>query len=810
MHPTDMHRFLTELRRRKVTRAVIAYGFSAFAIIEAVELAAPRVGLPDEVVTWLVWLAVIGLPVVAAGSWFFDMTPDLSGPESAQEASSGAAADRDEAGSAPVAVPSAEALRRARLSAALATAATLLLVWGAWTTLALPRAASASAVVEGAERIAILPFRPAATDPELTQLGRNIAVTMSTAVEAVGEVRTADPAQVLGRIPEEGGPLTPEEALSVGRFLGATAVVSGSVVRDREGAGVEFRLLATDDGRELARGSVDASDFDLYRLTDAATVELLRGVWRQGEPPTENLDALTTASIDALSAFLEGERYYREFDFPAAVPHYERAAELDTAFALPHWRLSWMDDWLGGNLDIDPALLSRHERLYTTLPPRERMHAVASLPGEDRTEWLQRYERLVQEYPDYALGQFQYGDVLFHYAALLGWPLEAVDSVWEESMRLGATDEFALDHYLTRAMRARDLDRWLAVAEVAGVPPERMDWLRTVAAVQMGLEPFAGSEVEDSVVAGGDDELISWAASYLGTGLPTQAAYVLSLIGEPSMSRNLEPLLEDLRITTAAAGGRFREALERARGLAVAGRPGGPLQAYRIAVVAAALGAIDYDEAAALRPPGPVRSFQLGALGAVAAPEGAASQARAFADGYLALLVGDADGLRRAHRELSEEGGVVYLQRALELHEELKAGTPGAVERMVDLEYAAANERRLDSPEQIAWYLDVVGLNRAAALEGLLEAERYAEAERLSRVTGFGLPWGGGWPRAFIDPVVLPYRGRALMGLGRYDEARVFYRDFLERMEDPDPAFDDEVAAARAALQQLDGEGAGV
>jgi len=65
--------FLEELRRRKVLRAAVVYAAAAFALLEFADIAVPRLGLPDSAVDFVLWLGVLGFPVVIALSWFFDV-----------------------------------------------------------------------------------------------------------------------------------------------------------------------------------------------------------------------------------------------------------------------------------------------------------------------------------------------------------------------------------------------------------------------------------------------------------------------------------------------------------------------------------------------------------------------------------------------------------------------------------------------------------------------------------------------------------------------------------------------------------------
>ena len=64
-----------ELKRRRVFRVSVWYALSAWILIQVAETTFPYVGLPPAAVTFVIGLAVAGLPVALVLSWIFDLTP---------------------------------------------------------------------------------------------------------------------------------------------------------------------------------------------------------------------------------------------------------------------------------------------------------------------------------------------------------------------------------------------------------------------------------------------------------------------------------------------------------------------------------------------------------------------------------------------------------------------------------------------------------------------------------------------------------------------------------------------------------------
>ncbi len=73
---TDLQAFWNEVRRRRVARAGGFYVVAAFIALQLGEIVLPAFNAPDWVLQSLVVLLLLGLPVVLAFAWVYDMTPE--------------------------------------------------------------------------------------------------------------------------------------------------------------------------------------------------------------------------------------------------------------------------------------------------------------------------------------------------------------------------------------------------------------------------------------------------------------------------------------------------------------------------------------------------------------------------------------------------------------------------------------------------------------------------------------------------------------------------------------------------------------
>ena len=71
--PSIARSFFEELRRRRVFRALVAYGIAAFAILQIIEPVMHGLHWSDAVLTYVVIALAVGFPIVTSLAWIFDI-----------------------------------------------------------------------------------------------------------------------------------------------------------------------------------------------------------------------------------------------------------------------------------------------------------------------------------------------------------------------------------------------------------------------------------------------------------------------------------------------------------------------------------------------------------------------------------------------------------------------------------------------------------------------------------------------------------------------------------------------------------------
>ena len=202
----------------------------------------------------------------------------------------------------------------------------------------------AAPVAAGADLIAVMPLS-AVSDSSLARLGQDLVVTLSTNLDGVGSLHTVDAVTLLMRARKATSPMPLADARAMARDLGARSVLTGTLINqgDRVRASVTLHRVGSDSA--IARATALAAPRDIAALTDSLTWAILRQVWQRGTPPSPVLTGLTTKSVDALRAFLDGERHFQRLEADQALADYRRAFELDSNFAQAYMRYSGVN-WL--------------------------------------------------------------------------------------------------------------------------------------------------------------------------------------------------------------------------------------------------------------------------------------------------------------------------------------------------------------------------------------------------------------------------------------------------------------------------------
>ena len=346
--------------------------------------------------------------------------------------------------------PSAKRRRSARRAVAATVVLALTLVAGA---LAYSRRPDNRPPIDE-NLVAVAPFRIASTDASLRYLREGMLDLLSAKLNGGTGPRTADPRSLLTAWRRAAGSdsadLSRARALDVAEALGAGQLLIGDVSGDSSRVVLNAVLVRVADGRARAPVRVEGDPDSLPRLVDVLTAQLL--VTEAGED--DHLTALTSPSLPALRAFLNGQWLYRRGRYRDAARAYDTALDIDSTFAFAALRLASATMWFGV-----PALRQKGVRLAWSgrdkLSERDRALLLATagpnFPGVSTyRDFLAAKRRYAELAPDRADALSELGDGLFHYGAVLGYPDadEQAAEAFRQALALDSTYAPAAEHLL--------------------------------------------------------------------------------------------------------------------------------------------------------------------------------------------------------------------------------------------------------------------------------------------------------------------------------------------------------------------------
>src|SRR2546422_349808 len=635
-------------------------------------------------------------------------------------------------------------------------------------------------------------------------LGRALVVTLSANLDGVGGIHTAEAITVLAQV-GAGERLAPAAGAELARRLGARSVLRGTLVPQGRDVRLDAALFDVDSLAALAHTTVIGSEDDVAGLTDAATLALLRQVWQHGQPPAPDLAAITTRSVPALRAYLEGEQALARAEFDVAVRDFDRAFAADSTFWFAFWRSLYPRDYEGSTADsATVARLIAHRREF---PAADRLMIEANFLAPTMSEQLAIWRDVTRRFPNYWPAWYDYGNYLVHWTPYLGTTYGDSRAALERTVALNPRFAPAWEHLLWTVSSQRDT---AAVARV----------LRTLAdfatakgfRINPDLMGFYGA-ASDLVATGGNwppAELTQAAHFVVAThgaapsedigfrfvsysGFPRGQVKFNDAILALGPSRAFQAILWMGKGFAYAARGDWDSsgvAMDRWRRLTNDSTT--PLTAYGLAVAGARFGEVEPRRAAGWRP--------------ARLPTWAEGRAElAWLDGILAYASGDAAGLAQARRQLRGSGcpHAALLERSLAAFAADLGGDRRAAGRaLAALEWESAEHARHHGYGRHHPYFNSV--NRLSASGWLLAAGDTAQAARLLR-----------WHEAvfwqfhrFLSPANAVFAAPALFERARIEEASgdttaavADYREFLQRYDLPRGDWAARVEEARGKLQ---------
>ena len=264
--------------------------------------------------------------------------------------------------------------------------------------------------------------------------GLSVQLEQSPFLALVSENRVNEILKLMGR--PAGDRLTTEVTREVCQRTGSKAMLTGSIAGLGSQYVIGLKAVNCNTGDVLAEAQEQAASKEaVLKALDAAAIsmrsklgESLSSVEEYATP----LEEATTPSLDALKAYSLGVKMANAKGGTAALPFFERAAELDPNFAMPYSGLTFYSVLNQGERGAENA--RKAYELREKVSERERLEIEATYylwaTGE-LEKAAQTFERWQQTYPR---DHVPYTDLGFIYADLGNW--ERALEIFRGALRL--------------------------------------------------------------------------------------------------------------------------------------------------------------------------------------------------------------------------------------------------------------------------------------------------------------------------------------------------------------------------------------
>ena len=268
-----------ELRNRSVIRALIAYAVIAWILLQVADITFDRLPIPDNAMTILIVLVIIGFPVTAILAWGYEIT--LRGIVRHEQTPGGAP-------------------RLAFLPYIIIVV--VVSIGGGSLFYYLSKVYWEPARIS----IAVLPFTNNSDEPDTEYFSDGLTEEIQSLIVRLREFR------VVALSTSIKFKHTVMDVMTVADRLGAKVVLQGSVRRIRDRVTVTARLIDGADGHQLWSNSYDREMSDIYGIQEDIARQVARALHVVLPVSVDRrLKNLGTRNVDAYDAYLRGIEYLR-------------------------------------------------------------------------------------------------------------------------------------------------------------------------------------------------------------------------------------------------------------------------------------------------------------------------------------------------------------------------------------------------------------------------------------------------------------------------------------------------------------------
>jgi TolB-like protein/Tfp pilus assembly protein PilF len=314
-----MSNFFSELKRRNVYKVAVAYVVVAWLLIQAASIFFPAFDAPAWMMKIFIIVIIFGFPVALIFSWAFEITPEGIKRESEVEA------DKS--------ITRGTGRKIVAVTIALAVVAAGLFVF----QFIRARSTSSVSTVESAmtnKSIAVLPFDNLSRDPENAFFVEGVQEEILTRLAKVGELK------VIARTSTQRFKSTPDDLRDVGKQLGVTNILEGSVQRVNDQVRVNVQLINAPTNAHLWAEIYDRKLTDIFAV-ESEIARTIADTLQAKLTGSEKIAITTkpTEDPEAHELYLKGRYFWNRRtaeNLKKAADYFQQAIDKDPKYTLAY------------------------------------------------------------------------------------------------------------------------------------------------------------------------------------------------------------------------------------------------------------------------------------------------------------------------------------------------------------------------------------------------------------------------------------------------------------------------------------------
>ena len=278
--------FFAELQRRKVYRVAVAYIVAGGFIIQIASAVFPAWDLPSWSQRLLIVLILAGFPIALILAWAFDVTP----------------AGIERTPNAETAAQSVSPRRRRNLI--LLVAAGLVVSIGAGLFI-LPRATARKID----KSIAVLPFQNLSEEKQNAFFADGIQDDILTNLAKIGDLKVISRTSVMSYRDK------PPSVREIGKALGVSAILEGSVRKEKNRVRVNVQLINAENDAHIWAEEYDRDLTDVFAIQSDLAREIATALQAKLSPAEKaQLETKPTENPEAYFAFIQARNLFMPED----------------------------------------------------------------------------------------------------------------------------------------------------------------------------------------------------------------------------------------------------------------------------------------------------------------------------------------------------------------------------------------------------------------------------------------------------------------------------------------------------------------